>query len=71
MSVSFVWLREHSSQSIAADASDCHPVLGIAGGVITHTVKMMQEEGAAKAAVKAKDALPDPVDLGKGIAKGT
>ena len=64
-------MTESASQSTTADTSSCHPVLGIAGGVITHTVKMMQEEGAEKAAVKAKDALPDPVDLGKGIAKGT
>lgn len=61
--------EQHASVGPLADASS--PVLGIAGGVITHTVKMMQEEGAEKAAVKTKEALPDPVELGKGIAKGT
>jgi len=45
--------------------------LGVAGGVITHTVQMIQEQGAEKAAKEAKDALPDPVELGKGVAKGT
>jgi hypothetical protein len=32
---------------------------------------MIQEQGAEKAAKEAKDALPDPVELGKGVAKGT
>lgn len=45
--------------------------LGVAGGVITHTVKMIQEEGAKKATKDIEKALPDPQELGKGIAKGT
>jgi hypothetical protein len=31
---------------------------------------MMQEEGAKKAAEKAKKALPDPVELAEGVANG-
>lgn len=44
--------------------------LGIGGGVATHTIKMMQEEGAKKGATKAADALPDPAELGKGVVEG-
>lgn len=60
-----------SIEGLAADVLVSDAALGIAGGVITHTVKMVQEEGAKKAGKEVKEALPDPKELGKGIAKGT
>ncbi|KAL7008900.1 hypothetical protein EMMF5_001647 [Cystobasidiomycetes sp. EMM_F5] len=44
--------------------------LGIAGGTVTHVVRMAQEEGAKATAKKQADALPDPTKLAEGVAKG-
>lgn len=40
--------------------------LGVAGGTITHIVKMLQEEGAKKAAKQTAETLPKPTGVVEG-----
>lgn len=43
--------------------------LGIAGGVLTHVAQLAQS-GGSQAVAEEVQALPDPVELGKGVKEG-